>query len=227
MQNLVLIRHGQSLWNKEKRFTGWADIDLTEKGKSEAKKAGHLIKDLNLDFNICFTSSLKRAQNTLKIILKVLNKSSLQVVKTSELNERHYGGLTSLNKDETIKKFGRKQVQIWRRSFSTRPPPMDKNHNYKNKINSNLPSESLKDTFDRVVPFFTKNIEPQIIKKNVLIVFHGNSCRALLMKIFKISRKKIIKLEVPTGNPLLIKFENNLQIKEYKYLDQQRSKKII
>ncbi len=227
MQNLVLIRHGQSLWNKEKRFTGWADIDLTEKGKSEAKKAGHLIKDLNLDFNICFTSSLKRAQNTLKIILKVLNKSSLQVVKTSELNERHYGGLTSLNKDETIKKFGRKQVQIWRRSFSTRPPPMDKNHNYKNKINSNLPSESLKDTFDRVVPFFTKNIEPQIIKKNVLIVFHGNSCRALLMKIFKISKKKIIKLEVPTGNPLLIKFENNLQIKEYKYLDQQRAKKII
>jgi len=228
MQNLILIRHGQSLWNKEKRFTGWADIDLTEKGKLEAGKAGHLVKDLNVDFDICFTSSLKRAQNTLKIILKILSKKNIEIVKAAELNERHYGGLTSLNKDETIKKFGVKQVQIWRRSFDAHPPPMDKQHYYKDKINSNILSESLKDTFNRVVPFFKKKIEPQLLrKKNVLVTFHGNSCRALLMKIFNISKKKIIKLEVPTGNPLLIKFDNNLKIKEYKYLDQNRSKKII
>ena len=146
MNNLILVRHGQSFWNKERRFTGWADIDLTELGKDEARYAGELIKKLNINFDAYFTSELKRAKNSLEIILKILNKPNTQIIKTSKLNERHYGGLTSLNKDETIKKFGEKQVKIWRRSYEISPPPMDEEHPYKNKINSSILSESLKDT---------------------------------------------------------------------------------
>lgn len=228
MNNLILVRHGQSFWNKERRFTGWADIDLTEKGKSEARFAGQLIKDLNIEFDAFFTSKLKRATNSLEIILKTLNVKDFQINRNSALNERHYGGLTSLNKDEIINKYGNKQVQIWRRSFNVPPPPMSKQHPYKNKINSNISGESLKDTFNRVIPFYKKKIEPLIfLKKNVLIVFHGNSCRALLMKILKISKKKIIKMEIPTGNPLLIQFDDTLKINKYKYLDKKRKKKIL
>tara|TARA_B100001123_G_C15227525_1_gene993762 strand:+ start:563 stop:1276 length:714 start_codon:yes stop_codon:yes gene_type:complete len=233
MNNLILVRHGQSQWNKQRRFTGWADIDLTEQGKSEAEYAGKLIKDLNIELNAYFTSELKRAINSLNIILKILNKSHVKINKCWELNERHYGDLTSLNKDETIKKYGNKQVNIWRRSFETAPPPMHTDHPFVKKIFSNIPenkipkSESLKDTFDRVVPFYEKEIETLISsKKNVLIVFHGNSCRALLKKIFNISKEKIISFEVPTGNPLLIQFEDNLKVKNYKYLDAKRAKKI-
>jgi len=228
MNNLILIRHGQSLWNKERRFTGWADIDLTEQGKLEAKKAGKLIKNLKIEFDTCFTSELKRATNSLKIILEILNKKNINIFKTNALNERHYGGLTSLNKDEMIKKYGNEQVQIWRRSFDTPPPPMEMDHPYKKKINTNILSESLKDTFERVIPYYNTKIKPLILlKKNILIVFHGNSCRALLMKIFNIPKKKIIELEVPTGNPLLIKFGDNLEIKDYRYLDKNREKNII
>lgn len=180
MNNLILVRHGQSLWNKERRFTGWADIDLTEQGKIEAQEAGKLIKALKIDFDGYFTSQLRRAVNSLEIILKILDKKDVDVIKSLELNERHYGGLTSLNKDETIKKYGNKQVQIWRRSFDIAPPPMDEQHSYKNKINSNILSESLKDTFERVVPYYEKKIEPLIkSKKNILIVFHGNSLKCL------------------------------------------------
>tara|TARA_B100001123_G_C15132987_1_gene956148 strand:+ start:351 stop:1046 length:696 start_codon:yes stop_codon:yes gene_type:complete len=228
MSNLILVRHGQSLWNKERRFTGWADIELTEQGKSEAKLAGQLIKKLEIEFDDYFTSQLKRSINTLEIILEILNKKNSKVIKSASLNERHYGGLTSLNKDEIIKKYGEKQVQIWRRSFDILPPPMQSDHPYKDKINSNIKSESLKDTFERVIPYYEKKIEPLLLsKKNILIVFHGNSCRSLLKKIFNISNKKIIELEVPTGNPLLIKFGDNLKVKDYKYLDQKRSKKIL
>jgi 2,3-bisphosphoglycerate-dependent phosphoglycerate mutase len=228
MNNLILVRHGQSQWNKEKRFTGWADIDLTEKGKKEAKYAGQLIKKLNIEFDVCFTSKLKRAINTSEIILKVLNKNNIKICKTSDLNERHYGELTGLNKDEIAKKFGIKQVLIWRRSLNIAPPPMKKNHPHKKKINSNILSESLKDTFNRVVPYYNENIKPLIIsKKNILVVFHGNSCRALLMKIFNISKKKIDKFEIPTGNPMLVKFSEDGKILNYKYLDSKRSKKII
>ncbi len=228
MNNLILVRHGQSLWNKERRFTGWMDIDLTEQGKSEAKYAGKLIKELNIDFHTCFTSRLKRAINSLNIIIKELNQKTPKIVQDDSLNERHYGGLTGLNKDETIKKFGFEQVSTWRRSYDISPPPMDSDHPYKNKIRSNLPGESLKNTFDRVVPFYTNNIEPLLHKKeNVLVVFHGNSCRALLKKIFNISNKDIIKFEIPTGNPLLIKFSENLKIKDYKYLDAKRKNKIL
>jgi len=228
MNNLILVRHGQSQWNKEKRFTGWADIELTEKGKKEAKYAGQLIKKLNIDFDACFTSKLKRAVNTSAIILKVLNKNNIKILKTTSLNERHYGELTGLNKDEIAKKFGSEQVLIWRRSLNIAPPPMKESHPYKKKIDSNILSESLKDTFNRVVPYYNENIQPLIkSKKNVLIVFHGNSCRALLMKIFNISKKKIDKFEIPTGNPMLIKFNEDGKILNYKYLDNKRSKKIL
>jgi 2,3-bisphosphoglycerate-dependent phosphoglycerate mutase len=227
MNNLILVRHGQSQWNKERKFTGWADIDLTEKGKLEATEAGNLIKKLNIDFHSYFSSELIRATNSLNIILKVLGKKNITIIKSNSLNERHYGGLTSLNKDETIKKYGNKQVQIWRRSFDTQPPPMEKDHPYIKKITSEIHGESLKNTFDRVVPYYNKKIEPLLLdNKNILIVFHGNSCRALLMKIFNISKEKIIKMEVPTGNPLLIRF-NKLKIKDYKYLNSNRAKNIF
>ena len=168
MNNLILVRHGQSFWNKERRFTGWADIDLTEDGKKEALLAGQLIKKLNISFDNFFTSRLKRAINTLEIVTQTLEIKKPKVIKTIALNERHYGGLTSLNKDETIKKYGSKQVKIWRRSYDTPPPPMDSKNPYKNKINSNIPCESLKDTFERVIPFYKKNIEPLILlKKNI------------------------------------------------------------
>ena len=228
MNNLILVRHGQSLWNKEKRFTGWADIDLTEQGKSEAVRAGQLIKKLNIEFHAYFTSQLKRAINSLEIILKILDKQNAEIIKDTALNERHYGELTSLNKDETIKKYGNKQVQIWRRSFDIPPPKLNSQHPYKNKINSNILGESLKDTFERVIPYYNEKIEPLISsKKNILIVFHGNSCRSLLKKILNISNEKIVKLEIPTGNPLLIRFGEKLKVKEYKYLDNMRAKKIL
>ena len=228
MNNLILVRHGQSLWNKERRFTGWADIALTEDGKLEAKKAGQLISELKIEFHACFSSKLKRAINSLEIILKTLGKQNSNIFKSDALNERHYGDLTSLNKDEIIKKYGSKQVQIWRRSFDVPPPPMENEHPYKNKINSEILSESLKDTFNRVIPYYEKSIKPLISsKKNILVVFHGNSIRALLMNIFNISKEKIVEFEIPTGNPLLIQFDEEIKIKKYKYLDEKRSKKIL
>ena len=228
MNNLILVRHGQSLWNREKRFTGFVDIELTEDGKSEAEHAGRLIKELNIEFDAYFTSVLKRAINSLNIILEILNKPNVKINKAWELNERHYGELTGLNKDDTVKKYGNKQVQIWRRSFDTRPPPMGKQHPYRNKINSNILSESLEDTIKRVIPYYEKKINPLIsAKKNILIVFHGNSCRALLMKILNISKEKIVEFEIPTGNPLLLKFGDNLKVQNYKYLDAKRSRKIL
>jgi len=227
MNNLILVRHGQSQWNLQKRFTGWADIDLTEKGKLEAGQAGRLIKELNLEFHSYFSSELKRAINSLNIILKILNKKNAKIFKSQALNERHYGGLTSLNKDETIKKYGNKQVQIWRRSFNVPPPAMESSHPFKKKISTSIKSESLKDAFDRVVPYYVKKIQPLIrSKKNILIVFHGNSCRALLMKLLNISKEKIVQFEIPTGNPLLIKFKK-LKVQECRYLDRKRSKKIL
>jgi len=228
MNNLILVRHGQSKFNLEHRFTGFYDVGLTTKGESEAKYAGELIKELNIQFDAYFTSELIRASNSLNIILKVLNISNAEINKAWELNERHYGGLTGLNKDETIKKYGIEQVKLWRRSFDTTPPKMESDHPFKNKIKTKILGESLKDTFERVIPYFNEKIKPHILSnKNILIVFHGNSCRALLMKILNISKKKIVNFEIPTGNPLLIQFENKLEVKDYKYLDQKRAKKIL
>jgi len=228
MNNLILVRHGQSKFNLEHRFTGFYDVGLTAKGESEAKYAGELIKELNIQFDSYFTSELIRASNSLDIILKVLNISKAEINKAWELNERHYGGLTGLNKDDTIKKYGIEQVKLWRRSFDIPPPKMESDHPFKNIIKSKILGESLKDTFERVVPYFNEKIKPLILSnKNILIVFHGNSCRALLMKILNISKKKIVNFEIPTGNPLLIQFENNLKVKDCKYLDQKRAKKIL
>tara|TARA_B100000029_G_scaffold470997_1_gene510331 strand:- start:4899 stop:5618 length:720 start_codon:yes stop_codon:yes gene_type:complete len=236
MNNLILVRHGQSLWNKERRFTGWADVDLTDQGKKEAEYSAILIKQLNIEFDAYFTSLQKRAINTLGIILNILKKENVKINKAFELMERNYGDLTGLNKDEMIKKHGSKQVHIWRRSFNTPPPPMSPSHTHhpsKNKNYLNIPrnkiptSESLKDTFDRVVPYYEKEIQPLLLsKKNIMISAHGNSLRALCKKIFNISEKKIIDLEIPTGNPLLIKFKNSI-VHEYKYLDLKRAKKIL
>jgi len=237
MNNLILVRHGQSLWNKERRFTGFVDIELTEEGKSEAKHAGRLIKELNIEFDAYFTSQLKRAINSLNIILGILNKPNVKINKAWELNERHYGALTGLNKDEITKKHGKKQVHIWRRSFDIPPPPMEKtnpNHPSKNKAYINIPtskipnSESLKNTCDRVMPYYEKNIKPLLSSnKNILISAHGNSLRALCKQLLNISNKRIINFEIPTGNPLLITFGENLEVKKYKYLDDKRARNIL
>ena len=228
MSHLILVRHGQSEWNLENRFTGWVDVDLAPKGKLEACKSGELLKKLDININHFFASYQKRAIDTLKLILNTMRIKDDKIIKAWELNERHYGGLTGLNKDDTIKKYGMKQVKIWRRSFDTPPPQMEANHPYKNKIKSKILGESLKDTFLRVMPYFKEKIKPLILSnKNILIVFHGNSCRALLMEILKISQKKIVNFEIPTGNPLLIRFEKKIEIKDFKYLDKKRARKIL
>ena len=237
MNNLILVRHGQSLWNLERRFTGWTDIDLTERGKSEAKYAGELINKINIEFDAYFTSFQKRAINTLKIILDVLNKKNSDTKQAWQLNERHYGALTGLNKDEIIKKHGGQQVHIWRRSFDVSPPPMEKTHPYHpshNKAYATIPpnkipsSESLKNTFERVIPYYEKNIAPLISsQKNILISAHGNSLRAICKKLLNISNKKIVDFEIPTGNPLLITFDEYLAVKQYKYLDTKRARNIL
>ena len=237
MINLILIRHGQSQWNLENRFTGWYDADLTLKGIEEAKKAGLLIKNTGIKFNYAFTSFQKRAIKTLDNVIETSNLKISKIEKAWQLNERHYGGLQGLNKEETAKKHGEEQVMIWRRSYDTPPPRLDRNHPdhpvnseiYKSIDPTLIPdTESLKDTYDRTVPYFEKNIEPLIKKgENILISAHGNSLRALCKKIFEISDDMIIKLEIPTGNPIHIKLEENLSLISYKYLDQDRAKEII
>ena len=237
MINLILVRHGQSQWNLENRFTGWYDAELTDKGLEEAQKAGLLIKNLGLKFNYGFTSYQTRAIKTFETILTTSDIKSLNITKAWQLNERHYGSLQGLNKDETAKKHGIEQVMIWRRSYDTPPPPQnrdDPEHPVNSKlyrdINPKLipDSESLKDTYNRTVPYYNKYIEPLLKKsENVLISAHGNSLRALCKKIFEISDDMIVKLEIPTGNPIHIQFEKDLQLKGYKYLDKARAKEFI
>ena len=191
--NLVLVRHGQSEWNAKNLFTGWKDPSLTNKGKEEAKKAGETIKEENINFDIHFTSELKRAQFTGKIILSEIGQKSTETIKNIALNERDYGDLAGLNKDESREKWGEKQIHIWRRSFDQPPPG----------------GESLKDTADRVIPYFEQVIEPKIDQnKNVLICAHGNSLRALLMHIENISPEEIVKIEIATGEPIFYKVKN-------------------
>ena len=237
MTSLILVRHGQSIWNLENRFTGWVDVDLSELGIQEAQKSGELIKSLELDLNLYFTSYLKRAIKTLEIILKILKKNNLNIIKAWQLNERHYGSLTGLNKDNVKKKLGEEQVKKFRRSWDIPPPPMDDND--KNNTKSDLiynkialdkipVTESLEDTYNRVIPYFEKEIKQHIQKgKNVLISAHGNSLRVLCKKILKISNEKIVELEIPTGNPLVINFSKNLEIVGYEYLDKERAENII
>jgi len=237
MTSLILVRHGQSDWNLQNRFTGWVDVKLSKQGIAEAKKSGELIKSLGINLDLHFTSYLKRAVKTLDIILSILNKNNNNVIKAWELNERHYGGLTGLNKDEMKKKLGEQQVKKFRRAWHVPPPPMEENdrNNSRNdpmysKISKGkIPmTESLKDTYSRVIPYFESEIEKYIREhKNILVVAHGNSLRVICKKILKISNENISKLEIPTGNPLVINFKENLEIINYAYLDETRKTEII
>ena len=234
MSKLIAIRHGQSTWNAENRFTGWVDVDLSEKGVQEAEKSGKLLKELNIDFDVCFTSYLKRAINTLEIVLEILGNNK-KYTKAWELNERHYGALTGLNKAETKKKLGEEQFKKYRRSWDIPPPSLGKESKYSShndplyKDLKNVPdAESLKNTFERVVPYFEKNIEKHLIEnKNIILSAHGNTIRALGKKIFNISDKSINLLEIPTGNPLVIRFDTSSRFLSAKYLDESRKTKII
>ena len=234
MGKLIAIRHGQSTWNAENRFTGWVDVNLSEKGVQEAEKSGKLLQELNIGFDICFTSYLKRAINTLEIVLEVIGKDK-KYTEAWELNERHYGALTGLNKAETKKKLGEEQFRKYRRSWDIPPPSLDKNSKYSShkdplyKALKNIPnSESLKNTYERVVPYFERNIEKHLSEdKNIILSAHGNSIRALGKKIFNISNKSINLLEIPTGNPLVIDFDNSGKVLSAKYLDESRKTEII
>ena len=236
MSKLILTRHGQSVWNAENRFTGWVDVDLSKKGILEAQISGELIKNLEIKIDVSYTSFLKRAIKTLTTILKE-NDLDLKFNTSWELNERHYGSLTGLNKEETKKKVGEEQFKKYRRSWDTQPPPIaenDKNHSLFSPLNASIPlgmipfTESLKDTYKRVIPYYENEIQKHIKEnKNVLISAHGNSLRALCKYLFKISDQKINELEIPTGNPLVIEFNANLKIENYYYLDKSRSKTII
>ena len=190
-RNLILVRHGQSEWNAKNLFTGWKDPGLTDQGVSEAKNAGKLILEQNIEFDAMYTSMLSRAQKTGDIILGILNHKEIPIIKNEALNERHYGSLAGLNKDDARKKWGDEQVHIWRRSFDMPPPD----------------GESLKDTADRVLPYFETEIMPKVISgSSILIAAHGNSLRALIMKLDSISPEDIVKLEIPTGAPIQYEF---------------------
>ena len=235
MSFLILVRHGQSIWNLEKKFTGWVDIDLTENGKLEAKKAGDLIKLNNLDIDIYYSSFQLRAKNTLKLIKEILKDTKISK-EAWQLNERHYGALTGLNKDEMKVKLGENKVHQFRRSWDLRPEPLDKNNPY-HPININtykeipmdkIPdTESLKDTYERVLEFYKQEIENKISKNNILISAHGNSIRALCKYLFKLDENQISKLEIPTGNPLLINLDENKKITDCKYLDSKRARDLV
>jgi len=235
MSHLILVRHGQSQWNLQKRFTGWVDVELTPNGKLEACKAGELIKELKLDINFFFTSYQKRAIETLNIILNTLRIKNNKVTKAWELNERHYGALTGLNKDEMKKIYGEKKIHELRRSWDNQPEPLNKNspyHPINIKIYKDIPkdkipdTESLKDTYERVLPFFEKNIINKL-NKNILIAAHGNSIRALCKNLFKLNNKNISKLEIPTGNPLVLKFNKDKKLLSGNYLDKDRAKDLL
>jgi len=190
-RNLILVRHGQSEWNAKNLFTGWKDPGLTDQGVSEAKNAGKLILEQKIEFDVMYTSMLSRAQKTGDIILGILNHKEIPIIKNEALNERHYGSLAGLNKDDARKKWGEEQVHIWRRSFDIPPPD----------------GESLKDTADRVLPYFETEIMPKVISgSSILIAAHGNSLRALIMKLDSISPEDIVKLEIPTGAPIQYEF---------------------
>ena len=237
MVHLVLIRHGQSEWNSQNKFTGWVDIDLSDKGKKEAKTAGELIINENLKFDYYFSSFQKRAINTLKLIQETIGIKNLKFEEAWQLNERHYGALTGLNKEEMKKKLGEKKIHEFRRSWSLKPENLDKNSayhplnikKYRNVPRENIPnSESLEDTYNRVIPYFESKILKLLkLNKNILIAAHGNSIRALCKYLLKISNEDISSLEIPTGNPLVINFDTSLKVIKARYLDEARAKKLL
>ena len=219
---LVLTRHGESQWNLENRFTGWVDVDITDKGRQEAIKGGQTLKELGLTFDVAYTSYQKRAIKTLNLFLEELDLLWIPVYKSWRLNERHYGALQGLNKAETAEKYGDEQVHIWRRSFDVAPPQVDKDSEmypgnidrYKDIPEGEIPTgESLKLTIDRVLPYWESDISKQIkAGKNVLISAHGNSLRALIKYLLNISDEKILDLNLPTGTPLVFEIDENLNI---------------
>lgn len=213
-----MIRHGESVWNKENLFTGWTDVDLSEKGKVEAADAGRILKKEGFDFDVCHTSYLKRAIHTLNLALFEMDREWLPVIKDWRLNERHYGALQGLNKSETAEKFGEAQVKIWRRSYDIAPPALDKNDGrnpafsdmFRNEKGPLPLTESLKDTVARAVPYYETVILPKMKKgERVLIVAHGNSIRALAKHIEGISDADIVELNIPTGVPMVYDFDKN------------------
>ena len=235
MSFLILVRHGQSVWNLEKRFTGWVDVDLTAQGKAEAEKAGILIKDRNIKIDFYYSSLQLRANNTLKIIQKILNDEK-DFIKTWQLNERHYGALTGLNKIEMIKKIGEDKIHKFRRSWDIKPEALSKEspfhplniETYKEMPKEAIPdTESLKDTYERVVNFFQEEIKAKLMTNNILISAHGNSIRALCKNLFNLDNEQISKLEIPTGNPMLIELNSNTKIKKCEYLDKERAKDLV
>jgi 2,3-bisphosphoglycerate-dependent phosphoglycerate mutase len=235
---LVLLRHGESVWNKENRFTGWTDVDLSDKGKEEAKKAGQTLKKEGYLFDIAYTSVLKRAIRTLWITLDELDQMWIPVVRSWRLNEKHYGALQGLNKAEMAKKYGEEQVLIWRRSYDVRPPAIEKNDErytyneikYKTLPESDVPAtESLKDCVARFLPYWHETIAPAIKSgKKVLIAAHGNSLRSLVKYLDNISEKDIVSLNIPTGMPLVYELDDSLRpIKHYYLGDPDEVKKAM
>lgn len=227
---VVLIRHGESVWNQENRFTGWTDVDLSEKGIQEAKKAAKVLKQNGITFDISFTSFLKRAIKTLNIIQEEMDLLWIPVKKSWRLNERHYGALQGLNKAETIKEYGEEQVHIWRRSYDITPPSLEKTdtryagneEKYKTLDESEIPlTESLKTTVDRFLPYWLNEIVPEIkYGKKVVITAHGNTIRALIKYLDNVSENDITQLNIPTGTPFVYELDENLKpIKSYYLTD--------
>lgn len=225
---LVLLRHGESVWNKENKFTGWTDVELSDKGIEEATQAGALLKEKGFVFDAAFTSYLKRAQHTLDIVLSQMRHDDIAVYRSWRLNERHYGALQGLNKQEMREKFGEEKVHIWRRSFDVRPPELKKDDArypgndvlYKDLKEQELPlTESLKDTIARFLPYWFEAIVPVIQSgKRVVIAAHGNSLRALVKHLDKISEKDISNLNIPTGIPLIYELDSQLNPIKHYYL---------
>jgi 2,3-bisphosphoglycerate-dependent phosphoglycerate mutase len=230
LSTLVLLRHGQSRWNLENRFTGWVDVDLTPEGEAQARKGGELIKQAGIDVDLAYTSVQTRAIRTLNLALDAAGQSFVPVTKDWRLNERHYGGLTGLNKAETAEKHGEDQVKVWRRSYDVPPPPLapggehdfSKDRRYAGVV---LPdTESLKTTLERVEPYWAAEIAPHLkAGQTVLIAAHGNSLRAIVKLLFGLSEKAIIDVEIPTGNPLEIQLDAALKPTGARYLDAERA----
>jgi 2,3-bisphosphoglycerate-dependent phosphoglycerate mutase len=225
---VVLLRHGESTWNKENRFTGWTDVDLSEKGLAEAKTAGRLLREAGFSFDIAFTSVLKRAIRTLWIVLDETDLMWIPVVNSWRLNERHYGALQGLNKSEMAERYGDQQVHIWRRSYDIRPPALEKDdprypcaeQKYKGLAQKDMPlTECLKDTVGRFLPFWHESIVPEIKNgRRVLICAHGNSLRALVKYVDNISDQQITSLNIPTGIPLVYEFDDAMRPLRHYYL---------
>jgi 2,3-bisphosphoglycerate-dependent phosphoglycerate mutase len=227
MPTLVLLRHGQSQWNLENRFTGWWDVDLSDQGVAEARAAGVLLKERGHDFDRCFTSVLTRAIRTLHLVLHELDSLWLPVAKDWHLNERHYGGLTGLNKQEMIDKVGADQVKIWRRSYDIPPPPLPEDSPYNvaaDRRYAGLPvpnTESLKDTIARALPYYDSEVAPALKRgERVLVAAHGNSIRGIIKHLSNIGDQEIVGVEIPTGQPLVYELNDDLSVRDSYYLSE-------